>query len=139
MCVLLSMPIYMPLATPRQQSMPSSTPLRSNHTTLVITPRKENPPPLFVQERATSKRALEDSPNVRYSKRRAKNPRDGDQMEVDDEEYDLFFEVESIIDSKRFARAIKYRVRWKGYDETDDTWEPIDNVKQVMEMIKAFH
>ena len=28
-------------ATPRQQSMPSSTPLRSNHTTLVITPRRK--------------------------------------------------------------------------------------------------
>ena len=44
-----------------------------------------------------------------------------DEMQVDDEEEDLFFEVENIIDSKRFGRTIKYRVRWKGYNETDDT------------------
>ena len=37
------------------------------------------------------------------------------------------------------GRVVKYEVRWKGYDETDDTWVPIENVKQVMEMVKSFH
>ena len=65
--------------------------------------------------------------------------RNNDEMQVDDEEEDLFFEVENIIDSKRFGRTIKYRVRWKGYDETDDTWEPFENIKQVTDLIKVFH
>ena len=40
---------------------------------------------------------------------------------IDDEQKDLFFDVENIIDSKRFGNTTKYRVRWKGYNETDDT------------------
>ena len=65
--------------------------------------------------------------------------RNNDEMQVDDEEQDLFFEVENIIDSKRFGQMIKYRVRWKGYDETDDTWEPFENIKQVTDLIRVFH
>src|SRR5258706_12841394 len=37
-----------------------------------------------------------------------------DQMEVDDEQDELFYEVEGILDSRRFGRTVKYRVRWKG-------------------------
>ena len=56
-------------------------------------------------------------------------------MQMDDKEEDLFFEVENIIDSNRFGRTIKYRVHWKGYDKTDDMWEPFENIKQVMDLI----
>ena len=62
-----------------------------------------------------------------------------DEMQMSDEEEDLFFEVENIIDSKCFGRTIKYRVHWKGYDETDDTWEPFENIKQVTALIRVFH
>ena len=65
--------------------------------------------------------------------------RHNDEMQVDDEEEDLFFEVENIINSKRFGRTIKYRVHWKGYDKTDDMWEPFENIKQVMDLIRVFH
>ena len=65
--------------------------------------------------------------------------RNNDEMQVSDDKEDLFFEVENIIDSKRFGRMIKYRVRWKGYDETDDMWEPFENIKQVMALIRVFH
>ena len=65
--------------------------------------------------------------------------RNNDKMQVSDDEEDLFFKVENIIDSKRFHRMIKYRVRWKGYDESDDTWEPFENIKQVMALIRVFH
>ena len=65
--------------------------------------------------------------------------RDDDEMQIDDEEEDLFFEVENIIDSKHFGQIIKYRVNWKGYDKTDDTWEPFENIKEVMDLIRIFH
>src|SRR5258705_8849118 len=64
---------------------------------------------------------------------------DNDEMEIDDEEKDLFFDVDKIVDSKRFGKVIKYRVRWKGYDETDDTWEPLENVSKVIDLVKDFH
>ena len=60
-------------------------------------------------------------------------------MDVDDEEDNLFFEVENIISSRRFGKEIKYRVRWKGYNEADNTWKPFENLKKVIPMVKDFH
>jgi hypothetical protein len=44
------------------------------------------------------------------------------------------YEVESIIDHsgdlKRKA-SVKFRVRWKGFEEEDDTWEPFWAVKKL--------
>ena len=65
--------------------------------------------------------------------------RNDDEIQMDNEEEDLFFEVENIINSKCFGRTIKYRVCWKGYDETDDTWEPFENIKQVTDLIRVFY
>ena len=48
------------------------------------------------------------------------NQRDNDD---DDEQDELFYTVESIVSSKRFGKKVKYRVRWEGYTEQDDTWE----------------
>ena len=52
---------------------------------------------------------------------------DGD-MEVDDED---IYEVDEIIDCRPRqdgAEGVEYRIRWKGYDEADDTWEPPENL-----------
>ena len=65
--------------------------------------------------------------------------RNNDEMQVYDKEEDLFFEVENIINSKCFGRTIKCRVRWKGYNETENTWEPCENIKQVRDLIRGFH
>src|SRR3954463_2008038 len=43
------------------------------------------------------------------------------------------FEVEQILDKriKRKGRGqwIEYLVKWKGYEDYDNSWEPIDNLK----------
>ncbi|GAA5832506.1 hypothetical protein JCM11251_001351 [Rhodosporidiobolus azoricus] len=57
-----------------------------------------------------------------------KNARE-ESPEVEEEEY----EVEKILDHKREGKSkkseLKYRVKWKGYDnEADHTWEPESNV-----------
>lgn len=54
---------------------------------------------------------------------------DNNTIEVDDEEDDLFLEVESIVYNKQFEKVIKYRVKWKGYDKADDNWELFKNIK----------
>ena len=41
--------------------------------------------------------------------------------------------------SKRFGRKIKYRVRWEGYEQQDDTWEPIENLRNSTDTVKEFH
>lgn len=49
------------------------------------------------------------------------------------------YEVESIVDERKAARGrMEYRVRWKGYSEEDDTWEPAKNLVNVQSMVDAF-
>ena len=40
---------------------------------------------------------------------------------------DDFYEIQSIVDHKGRSGNYKYRVRWKGYNAKDDTWEPAEN------------
>ena len=41
-------------------------------------------------------------------------------MEEDEEG---IYEVESIVDARKNRGVVKYRVRWVGYTEFEDTWE----------------
>ena len=38
-----------------------------------------------------------------------------------------FYEIQSIVDHKGKSGNYKYRVRWKGYNAKDDTWEPAEH------------
>ena len=45
-------------------------------------------------------------------------------------EQEVFYDIERIV-GKRMNRSTgtaEYCVRWKGYTEEDDTWEPIENI-----------
>lgn len=47
------------------------------------------------------------------------------------------FEVESIVDSKIVKGKTKYLVRWKNYDQSDDTWQAEETLN-CPELIRAF-
>jgi hypothetical protein len=49
------------------------------------------------------------------------------------------YEVDHIRDSKLFGRTLKYLVRWKGYGEGEDTWEPAKNLAHAPEKVMEFH
>lgn len=49
------------------------------------------------------------------------------------------FEVEEILDSRLNRRKLEYLVRWKGYDDASNTWQPVENVKNAPVLIKTFH
>ncbi|GEM08045.1 transposase [Rhodotorula toruloides] len=52
-------------------------------------------------------------------------PRPGP-IDVDGEEE---FEVEAIVDKKGKGRGLRYLVKWRGYPDMDNGWEPLANVK----------
>src|SRR5258707_5197385 len=50
------------------------------------------------------------------------------------------YEVERIINHRRTGRArtLQYLVKWIGYPEVDNTWEPADQI-HAPQLIKAYH
>ena len=49
------------------------------------------------------------------------------------------YEVDHIRDSKMFGRTLKYLVRWKGYGEREDTWEPLHHLANSPQVVEDFH
>ncbi|OMO79502.1 hypothetical protein CCACVL1_13645 [Corchorus capsularis] len=62
----------------------------------------------------------------------------------DDEGSEEVYEVEKIFDicfgdpNKRKERGLYFKVHWKGYDQTYETWEPIRNLSNCKEKLKDF-
>ena len=51
------------------------------------------------------------------------------------------WEVEDIIDSRLYGRSkqLQYYVKWKGYPESDNSWEPAGNLQKSKSKINQFH
>jgi hypothetical protein len=51
------------------------------------------------------------------------------------------FEVEQIVSSRQFRKqkAWQYLIKWKGYPNSENTWEPLQNLKNSMKMIHQWH
>ena len=52
------------------------------------------------------------------------------------EDRDEEYEVDSIIDSRIYKGKLQYLVHWKGYDDSERTWEPVSNLKNSPEIVK---
>ncbi len=48
------------------------------------------------------------------------------------------YEVEAIRAHQHRRRKLQYLIKWKGYPESDNTWEPVNNV-QVPQLIRKHH
>ena len=48
------------------------------------------------------------------------------------------FEYE-ILDSRLYRGNLQYLVKWLGYTEEHNTWEPLSNLKNAKEAVKEFH
>ncbi|GJN90572.1 hypothetical protein Rhopal_003584-T1 [Rhodotorula paludigena] len=50
------------------------------------------------------------------------------------------YEVEAIRAARydEEARAMRYFIKWKGYGEDEKTWEPIENLQNCLDLVKAF-
>jgi hypothetical protein len=59
-------------------------------------------------------------------------------MSVNDEGTSKF-EVDYIVDSRPIGRGFQYLVHWKGYDESDHTWEPASRLKNAQATVNDFY
>jgi chromobox protein 5 len=50
----------------------------------------------------------------------------------------LEFQVEKIVDSRIVKNKIQYLVKWVGYPESENTWEPEVNVRNAQDAITQF-
>ncbi len=48
------------------------------------------------------------------------------------------FEVEKIIGKRKYKNKIKYLVKWKGYPESEATWEPASNLKKAHSKVEQY-
>ena len=55
------------------------------------------------------------------------------------EDCDEEYKVDTIIDSCIYKGKLQYLVHWKGYDESERTWEPASNLKNSPEIVEQFH
>jgi hypothetical protein len=49
------------------------------------------------------------------------------------------FEVEEILDFKIKNRILYFLIHWRGYDNSECTWEPIKNLTNAQEALQDFH
>jgi chromobox protein 1 len=49
-----------------------------------------------------------------------------------------FYQVEDIVDKKEENNIVKYKVKWKGFPLSESTWEPVENLSSVQELISKF-
>ena len=49
------------------------------------------------------------------------------------------YEVERIVDSRYKGRRLEYLVHWKGWSDSDRTWEPISNLGNAADAVRNFH
>ena len=58
------------------------------------------------------------------------------ELEDDDEPE---YEVDKLLDSRIQWRRLEYKVKWKGYDTSHNSWQPVGNLKNAKCSITAFH
>jgi RNase H-like domain found in reverse transcriptase/Reverse transcriptase (RNA-dependent DNA polymerase)/Integrase zinc binding domain/Chromo (CHRromatin Organisation MOdifier) domain/Integrase core domain len=65
-----------------------------------------------------------------------RDPPPPEPVEVEDQ---LEYEVEDILDSRKYRNQYQYLVKWKGYDTGHNSWEPAAHLAHSAELVDAFH
>ncbi|KAF8829214.1 hypothetical protein HHX47_DHR3000714 [Lentinula edodes] len=49
------------------------------------------------------------------------------------------YEVEEVVDARKYRNGIQYKVKWRGYGPHEMTWEPAANMTNAKEAVQDFH
>lgn len=58
---------------------------------------------------------------------------------MEDESDDIEFEVEKIMDHRDVNGKLFYLIKWCGFPNSDNTWEPRDGLVNCQEAINEYH
>jgi hypothetical protein len=58
--------------------------------------------------------------------------------EEEDEDEEQEYVVETLVGRRTKNKILEYRVRWRGYESSDDTWEPRSHLETAMEKVREF-
>lgn len=53
-------------------------------------------------------------------------------------EQENYFIVEKILEKKKVGKKTTYLVKWEGYSEDQNTWEPVSNLRNVKDLLLQF-
>lgn len=113
------------LWSPPEADIVRHTPNKTNRPKTSRVYEAEEPTPATLRKRATpvGKQQVPqpDKPKVP----RVKQTKD---IDLNDEDV---FEVDKIVAQRRKGNRIEYRVRWKGYKESDDTWQLAKDINKT--------
>ena len=48
------------------------------------------------------------------------------------------FEVEQVLQKRKFGRETKYLIKWKGWTDSHNTWEPLEHLNNCHELLQQF-
>jgi len=48
------------------------------------------------------------------------------------------YEIEAITSHKKWGRGYRYFIKWREYPTSDNTWEPLSNLKNAQEILKEY-
>jgi len=57
---------------------------------------------------------------------------------MDEDKDNEIYEVETILNSRKYAGVVKYRIWWKGYDELGDSWEELERLDNCSKKLKEY-
>jgi hypothetical protein len=61
-----------------------------------------------------------------------------DNAPMEDEEDDIEYEVEDVLDDRVMEGRRQFLIRWKGYDASFDTWQDCDDCSNCPDIVKAY-
>ena len=63
---------------------------------------------------------------------------DESKQQIHEEEEEASFEIEAIVDDAMIDGVLHYRVKWLGFGQEEDTWEPEENLTACQDLIELY-
>ena len=106
---------------------------------LVFTSKAPNRQPLNPDEIQIGERSKQDQREVNDLNKNTEPVSEVRDSTHPDPDAEGFYRVERIIKRRKFGKSYKYQVKWLGYDESFNTWEPAKNLSGAKDLLKIFN